>query len=70
MNKFRREHLSEIVGKLEVLKEEERECFENLPEGLQESEKGQQYEENADDLETACDDLENLIESIQEVINR
>ena len=40
MNKMRREHLSEIVGKLEVLKEEleelkeeERECFENLPEG-------------------------------------
>ena len=37
MNKFRREQLSEIVGKLEVLKEEleevkeeERECFENL----------------------------------------
>ena len=70
MNKFRRAQLSEIVGKLEVLKEEleelmgeERECFENLPESLQESEKGQQYEENADDLE-------NLIESIQDVINR
>ena len=70
MNKIRRDQLSEIVGKLEdikgeldVLMEEERECFENLPESLQESERGQQYEENADDLE-------NLIESIQEVINR
>ena len=62
MNKQRRDQLSEIVGKLEVLKdeleelkEEERECFENLPEGLKYSEKGQQYEENSDDLETACD---------------
>lgn len=48
MNKIRRDQLSEIVGKLEVLKEEleevkeeERECFENLPESLQESERGQ-----------------------------
>ena len=48
MNKQRREQLSEVVGKLEVLKdeleelkEEERECFENLPESLQESERGQ-----------------------------
>lgn len=56
MNKVRRDQLSEIVGKLEVLKdeleelkEEERECFENLPESLQESERGQQYEENADE---------------------
>lgn len=47
MNKIRRDQLSEIAGKLEVikdeleeLKEEERECFENLPEGLQESERG------------------------------
>ena len=70
MNKQRRNPLSEIVEEMEVLKEEERECFENLPDSLQESERGQQYEENADDLETACDDLENLIESIQEVINR
>ena len=77
MNKLRRDHLFEIVGKLEVLKdelvelnEEERECFENLPWGLQQSEKGRRYEENADDLETACDDLESLIESIQEVIDR
>ena len=41
MNKFRREQLSEIVGKLEVLKdeleelkEEERECFEKPSRGL------------------------------------
>ena len=48
MNKQRRDQLFEIAGKLEVLKEEleelkeeERECFENLPESLQESERGQ-----------------------------
>ena len=46
MNKLRRDQLFEIVGKLEVLKdeleelnEEERECFENLPDSLQESDR-------------------------------
>ena len=77
MNKNRRKQLERIVEQLEnlrddleMLKYEEQECFDNLPDSLQESEKGEMMQEYADDLEAAYDDLDNVISSIQDIIDR
>lgn len=77
MNKNRRKQLEKIVealealrDDLEMLKDEEQDCFDNLPESLQESEKGEIMQEYADDLEAAYDDLDNVICSIQDIIDR
>ena len=43
--------LGEAQEIIDTCAEEERESFDNLPEGVQESERGQQMEENADNLE-------------------
>lgn len=77
MNKARRNEISAIIERLEAcksdldcLREEEQECFDNLPESLQDAEKGETMQENADDLENVCDEIDNIIESLQEVIDR
>lgn len=77
MNKQRRKWLEEIVGRLETAKdeidsvaEEEREAYENLPEGIQESERGEAMCENADDLEQASSDLDDLIQNLNEILER
>lgn len=77
MNKVRRNALEQIIVKLtecrtelENLKDEEQECFDNLPEALQDSEKGEAMQENADDLEDACDTIDCVMDTIEEVINR
>lgn len=46
----------------------EYEKFENLPEGIQDSERGQKFEENSEALTTAQDDIENTISELDEVI--
>ena len=65
MNKERRNRLGDVIDKLEELQaevasiaEEEREAYDNMPEGLQESEKGQQISENADDLDSIDSDFD------------
>ena len=62
MNKARRREISEVIERLEackadldVLRDEEQECFDNLPEALQDAEKGE---------------TDNIIEGLQEVIER
>lgn len=50
--------------------EQERESFDNLPEGLQASERGEAMEENADDLEYADTDFETLLEGLRAVAER
>ena len=59
MNKERRkiiasvnEKLGEIIALLEEVTEAEREAFENMPEGLQSSERGELMESAIDTLET------------------
>ena len=60
MNKEGRKRLSELVSKLQEIegeicsiKDEEQEKFDNLPEGLQASDKGTQIEETIGYLEEA-----------------
>ena len=86
MNAARRKTIRGIIEKLEAIKAdieeakeavddvaaEEREAFDNMPEGAQASDRGQQMEENADALETAAYDLDididSIIEALEEVI--
>ena len=49
------EQLQDIEGSIRELQEEEQEAFDNLPEGIQGSERGQAMEEAAGNLEQAAD---------------
>lgn len=75
MNAARRKELSKAIDLIEQAKEiisavaeEEREAYENLPEGLQDSEMGEKMNEIADDLEYV--DLDEVVDTIQEIIER
>ena len=86
MNRIRRKSLRIILGQmdelstvLETVKEalqdvlnEEQEAYDNLPEGLQESDRGQQMQEYIDALEGVVDslgelDIEDLYGTIEEI---
>lgn len=86
MNRIRRKSLRTILGQmdelstvLETVKEalqdvlnEEQEAYNNLPEGLQESDRGQQMQEYIDALEGVVDslgelDIEDLYGTIEEI---
>ena len=73
MNKERRKSLREIQSKLErlgqdleVLKEEEEEYRDNMPENLQESDRYQLADEVCDLLQEALENLDNAYQQIEE----
>ena len=75
MNKQRRKELENAVALLERAKDiiecvaaDEREAFDNLPEGIQYSERGEQMEEYADTLDEFFEALEEGIDNIGEII--
>lgn len=91
MNKERRKVLSNAIELLETAKsyvedayalvetckDDEEECYDNLPEGIQESERGEALQENVDDLDNIYMELESIAdtiseqtEAIQDVISR
>jgi glutathione S-transferase len=72
MNKERRKELARILEALgpletdlESLAQQEREAFDNMPEGLQGSENGQKAEAAAEALETAHSELSSLMEELR-----
>ncbi len=83
MNNKRRKNIAEIISKLnslseevenilsdiEIVKDEEEECLENIPENLQESERYNQVEEAADNLNTAFDVCQDVVGNIEEIIS-
>ena len=75
MNKDRRKTIRKIIEQLEGLKEdldmvktEEEEAFDNLPEGFQESERGEAMQEGIDVMEDAYGDLESIIYNLEEMV--
>jgi len=77
MNKQRRKALQNILERLDEIRSdlsdvvtEEQDAFDNMPEGLQYSEKGEAIEENAQELETAVDDVSIAFDAIQGVLER
>lgn len=72
MNKVRRKQLDEVIAKIEeakelldVLREEEEEYRDNMPENLQGSEKYQMADEAIDNMDCAIDSLEEAISYIE-----
>lgn len=73
MNAARRKRLSEILSKIEAasadldsVKEEEQEAFDNLSEGLQQSEQGQNAEAAVQAMDNAMQSLNDAGASIEE----
>lgn len=60
--------LEEIKSNIETMMEEEQEKLDNMPEGLQESERGEAMQEAIDNLESASVSLEEAIDYINEII--
>jgi len=73
MNRDRRRQLADIAGQLmdlreriEVLREEEQEAYDNLPESLQEGERGQAIEQAVDALDTALAAVDEVTDALEE----
>lgn len=58
-----------MIMELEEIRDEEQDAFDNLPEGIQESERGEHMEEYISQMESAIDDMENAKSSLEEVFN-
>ena len=75
MNANRRKRLEKVIGRLtelmaeiDAVREDEQEAFDNMPEGLQYSERGEQMSDNIDTLDMSCLDLGNVINQLQEIV--
>ena len=73
MNKARRKVIAEMVEELSVLRarieqlqEEEQDALDNLPDGIQASDRGQIMQAAADALGNACDELDNVTAALVE----
>lgn len=60
--------LSEAENYISQAVDEERDCMENVPEGLNEGERYERMETAVDNLESASEDLGSIIESIEEAM--
>lgn len=77
MNKQRRKDIAKAIELLEQAKsileesaQEEQDCFDNMPEGLQCSDNGQKIEENATALQDMVDSIQEVIDNSDEVLNQ
>ena len=76
MNAQRRKEIAKAISLMEQAREildataeEERDAYDNLPEGIQYSERGDQMEEYADTLERVFAEISDYIDELQEVID-
>lgn len=72
MNKQRRKEISDILSalqdlhaRLETVKDEEQEYYDNMPESFQNGEKGQAAEQTISNLEDAHSELESCINNLE-----
>lgn len=61
--------LTDVSSTIDDLGMEERDCFDNLPEGLQMAEKGEAMEMAADNLETARDYIDGAESNADDIIS-
>lgn len=76
MNNSRRKELKEAQAKIveameiiDLVKEEEQDAFDNLPENFQYGEKGENMEAHIDELDELFSELEDLDSRLDTVIN-
>lgn len=60
--------LIDMKSEIEEMQEAEQEKYDNMPEGLQDSERGEALEEAANQLEYAVDNINDAIENLQEIV--
>lgn len=60
--------LEDVSFSIDDLANEERECYDNLPESIQWSEKGEAMEAAADNLEMAKDAVDSATESVNDIV--
>lgn len=60
--------LKEIKCAIEEMRDDEECKFDNMPEGLQESERGEAMQEAIDKLESAASSLEEAIDYLNEIL--
>ena len=75
MNKVIRKRINEIMENLqslrdeiEMIADEEQEKFNNLPEGLQATERGEAFEGAIESLQSSMEEIDEAIEYLQEAI--
>lgn len=73
MNAQRRKQLAEAVAKLEeartlieIVRDEEQDAFDNMPEGLQTGERGEKMESAISRMEDVLNDLESAVDGLNE----
>jgi hypothetical protein len=62
MNKQQRKIINDVIEKLDKIAYEEREKYENAPEGLQDTDRVLKFEEDADRIQEAIDILLEILE--------
>lgn len=74
MNKQRRKMIADVVERLEaaksdleMIRDEEQDAFDNMPEGLQGSERGETMEEAIGHLDEAVESVEEALDELGEV---
>lgn len=60
--------LSEAKEIVETIRDGEQEKFDNLSEGLQQTEKGQKFEETVSNLDDVCNSIDEATENIEQCI--
>lgn len=60
--------LDELISEVEDITQEEQAAFDNMPEGLQDSERGEKSQECIDNLENLSADISTASENIDEII--
>jgi hypothetical protein len=60
------EQLEEIQVEIQAIADEEQECYDNLPESLQYTERGERMSEIVDTLNDAANDMESITEKLWE----
>ena len=76
MNKERRQELGDVIDylddaimRLEEIRDDEQDSFDNLPEGLQSSRTGDSMQDAIDRLEGFCGDIEKIKASISDMMS-
>ena len=62
------EEVRDILGRVEELKDEEQEYYDNMPESFQSGDKGQQAEQAVDTLDSAMQSLEEVASYLEESV--
>lgn len=61
--------LEEATSIIETVRDEEQECYYNLSEGLQQTERGQKFEENVSNLEDALSIIGYAYDPIDDIVS-